>query len=104
MKVYPIQEFVLSERSAISAAQEILMPAALCRDEAVCVRGDDAERTWCECRWETGLKVEEEGENKQDITTHLVGSNMIYIYILYIDTNTSHRRNTNGTTSFSSLK
>lgn len=42
------KEFVLSESSAITAAQEILIPAAVSQDEAICVQGDDAKRAWSE--------------------------------------------------------
>lgn len=58
------QEFVLSDSSAITVTQAILIPAAVSQDEAICVQGDDAKRAWSE--YGKG-KVEGEGRKKQEI-------------------------------------
>lgn len=66
----------MSESSAITAAQEIVMPAAPGQDEAVCVRGADAERAGCEC----GRKISKGGGRKEtgDRKRHLVGTIMVW--------------------------
>lgn len=64
------KEFVLSESSAITAAQEILIPAAVSQDEAICVQGDDAKRAWSEYgkgKWESGKRGKEETGDRKSI-------------------------------------